>query len=110
MGAMGALTKPLKSKDAMVEVFGAIRGVVEPCAKNVLLIGRDVQQPDQTENVIKINKVLIVDYGIRNFFAMTYLLQPYNMQINSAETGEIALSHVQSSQDIDVVLMFIFFF
>jgi CheY-like chemotaxis protein len=50
-------------------------------------------------------KVLIVDDDIRNIFAMTSLLEPYNMQILSAETGRGAIETLQDSPDVDVVLM-----
>ena len=36
-------------------------------------------------------KVLIVDDDIRNIFAMTSILEPYKMQIVSAETGKAAI-------------------
>ncbi|MGH7215362.1 MAG: response regulator, partial [Tepidisphaeraceae bacterium] len=50
-------------------------------------------------------KVLVVDDDIRNIFAMTSLLEPYRMQILSAETGKAAIEILQSSADIDCVLM-----
>jgi signal transduction histidine kinase/HAMP domain-containing protein/DNA-binding response OmpR family regulator len=229
MGAMGGLTKPLKSKEALTEVFMAIRNLLEPHQKNVLLIGKDdayrnqiaeliagdgiqihtspagqealmklrdnsfavavceldlddmtaldfleevkkdphlgsipiiayvsrelskkeeahlkrlgqtmnlkearsterlldetalflhsdisklpepkraaIQKLHETEAVLKGKKVLIVDDDIRNIFAMTSLLERFEMQIVSAETGEIALAHLQSTPDIEVVLM-----
>jgi CheY-like chemotaxis protein len=229
MGAMGALTKPLKSKEALTEVFTAIRNLLEPRQKNILLIGQNeaqrnqigeliagdnvqvqsaatglealtklrdnsfavgvceldlgdmsafdlleeikkdphlgnipmiayvsrelskkeeahlkrlgqtmnlkearsverlldetalflhsdisklpepkraaIQKLHETEAVLKNKKVLIVDDDIRNIFAMTSLLERFEMQILSAETGEIALAHLQSAADIDVVLM-----
>ena len=55
--------------------------------------------------MLKNKKVLIVDDDIRNIFAMTSLLERYEMQILSAETGETALAHLQATPDIDVVLM-----
>ena len=50
-------------------------------------------------------KVLIVDDDIRNIFAMTSLLEPFGMQILSAETGRGAIALLQETSDIDVVLM-----
>ena len=55
--------------------------------------------------VLSGKKVLIVDDDIRNIFAMTSILEPHNMQIFSAETGKSAIEILQSSPDIDVVLM-----
>jgi len=50
-------------------------------------------------------KVLVVDDDIRNIFAMTSILEPHQMNILSAETGKSAIEQLQSTPDIDVVLM-----
>jgi CheY-like chemotaxis protein len=55
--------------------------------------------------VLQGKKVLIVDDDIRNIFAMTSILERYNMNILSAETGKSAIEILQSTADIDVVLM-----
>ena len=64
-----------------------------------------IQKLHETETVLKDKKILIVDDDIRNIFAMTSLLERYEMQILSAETGKTALEQLQASPDIDVVLM-----
>ncbi len=50
-------------------------------------------------------KVLLVDDDIRNIFAMTSLLERYNMEIVSAERGNTALEIMQTTPDIEIVLM-----
>ncbi|HEY0256715.1 MAG TPA: response regulator, partial [Candidatus Methylacidiphilales bacterium] len=64
-----------------------------------------IQNLYQAETVLKGKSVLIVDDDIRNIFAMTSLLERFEMQIHSAETGKIALEQLQSGADIDAVLM-----
>jgi CheY-like chemotaxis protein len=64
-----------------------------------------IQRLYQAETVLKGKKILIVDDDIRNIFAMTSLLERYEMQIFSAETGKIALEQLHSQPDIDAVLM-----
>ena len=59
----------------------------------------------QTDTVLAGKKVLIVDDDIRNIFAMTSLLERYQMQVFSAETGKAALDLLQTTPDTDVVLM-----
>jgi CheY-like chemotaxis protein len=59
----------------------------------------------RTETVLAGKKVLIVDDDIRNIFAMTSLLEPYQMNLLSAETGRGAIEMLQTTPDIDVVLM-----
>jgi CheY-like chemotaxis protein len=49
--------------------------------------------------------VLIVDDDIRNIFALTSVLERYDMQILSAETGRDAIQILKSSPQVDIVLM-----
>jgi CheY-like chemotaxis protein len=56
-------------------------------------------------SVLKGKTVLIVDDDIRNIFALTSVLERYDMVILSAETGRAAVNILQSNSDIDVVLM-----
>jgi signal transduction histidine kinase/DNA-binding response OmpR family regulator len=64
-----------------------------------------IEQLHQNHSVVQGKKVLIVDDDIRNIFAMTSILERYNMNILSAETGKSAIETLQSTPDIDVVLM-----
>ena len=49
--------------------------------------------------------VLVVDDDIRNIFALTSLLERYEMSIVSAETGRNAIELLERSRDIEIVLM-----
>jgi len=64
-----------------------------------------IQKLHETAEVLKNRKILIVDDDIRNIFAMTSLLERYEMQILSAETGKTALEQLQAAPDVDIVLM-----
>jgi CheY-like chemotaxis protein len=59
----------------------------------------------ETDTALAGRKVLIVDDDIRNIFAMTSLLERYQMQILSAETGKAALDLLDTHPETDVVLM-----
>jgi CheY-like chemotaxis protein len=50
-------------------------------------------------------KALIVDDDIRNIFALTSVLERYNMETVSAETGREAIRLLKEEPRIDVVLM-----
>jgi CheY-like chemotaxis protein len=50
-------------------------------------------------------KVLIVDDDIRNIFALTSILERYDMVTISAETGRDAIRLLQATPDVDIVLM-----
>jgi len=64
-----------------------------------------IEDLHRAETVLTDKKVLIVDDDIRNIFAMTSLLEPFKMEIASAETGKTAIETLQQTSDIDVVLM-----
>jgi CheY-like chemotaxis protein len=55
--------------------------------------------------VLSGKKVLIVDDDIRNIFAITSVLERHDMAIVPAETGRAAINILQSTPDIDIVLM-----
>ncbi|HZV33485.1 MAG TPA: response regulator, partial [Verrucomicrobiae bacterium] len=64
-----------------------------------------IQKLHQAETVLKDKTILIVDDDIRNIFAMTSLLERYQMKVLSAETGKTALDQLMAVSDIDAVLM-----
>jgi CheY-like chemotaxis protein len=64
-----------------------------------------IENLHRAETVLAHKKVLIVDDDIRNIFAMTSLLEPFQMEISSAETGKSAIETLQNNGEIDVVLM-----
>jgi CheY-like chemotaxis protein len=50
-------------------------------------------------------KALVVDDDIRNIFALTSILERYEMDVHYAENGHDALKMLNDNPDIDVVLM-----
>jgi CheY-like chemotaxis protein len=50
-------------------------------------------------------KVLIIDDDVRNIFALTSMLERYQMQIFYAENGSDGIEVLQNNPDINVVLM-----
>jgi CheY-like chemotaxis protein len=59
----------------------------------------------EDDAVLNGRRVLIVDDDVRNIFALTSVLERYNMHILSAETGRDAIQILQDTPDIDAVLM-----
>jgi CheY-like chemotaxis protein len=64
-----------------------------------------LEQLHQTDKVLAGKKVLIVDDDIRNIFALTSILEGYNMEIISSETGRGAIKILQEQPNVDIVLM-----
>jgi signal transduction histidine kinase/DNA-binding response OmpR family regulator/HAMP domain-containing protein len=56
-------------------------------------------------SVLAGKKVLIVDDDIRNIFALTSILECYDMVTVSAETGRDAINLLHAAEDVDIVLM-----
>ncbi|NDJ17316.1 response regulator [Myxacorys almedinensis] len=59
----------------------------------------------QADPILANKKVLIVDDDVRNIFALTSLLEGYQMQVEYAENGRDGLDVLQANPDIDIVLM-----
>jgi CheY-like chemotaxis protein len=59
----------------------------------------------EIEFVLNGKKVLIVDDDIRNIFALTSILERYDLVTVSAETGRDAINLLQAAPDVDIVLM-----
>ena len=57
------------------------------------------------ETVLKQVKILVVDDDMRNIFAMTSLLERYDMQVISAENGKEAIAALDRDAAIQMVLM-----
>jgi CheY-like chemotaxis protein len=50
-------------------------------------------------------KVLIIDDDVRNIFALTSMLERYQMQVVYAENGREGIALLENTPDIDIVLM-----
>ncbi|HEY2761187.1 MAG TPA: HAMP domain-containing protein [Pirellulales bacterium] len=70
----------------------------ETCRKLVL-------EGTEPAKILAGKKVLIVDDDIRNIFALTSILERYDMVTVSAENGRDAINLLQAAQDVDIVLM-----
>ncbi|MBW4470460.1 MAG: response regulator [Stenomitos rutilans HA7619-LM2] len=64
-----------------------------------------LEQLHQSDPVLAHKKVLIVDDDVRNIFALTSLLERYQMQVSYAENGVDGIAALQKHPDIDLVLM-----
>jgi CheY-like chemotaxis protein len=63
---------------------------------------RDLHRGDKS---LAGRKVLIVDDDIRNIFALTSVLEQHKMVTLAAETGRDAIKTLESTSDVEVVLM-----
>jgi HAMP domain-containing protein/signal transduction histidine kinase/CheY-like chemotaxis protein len=66
---------------------------------------RMIEDLYETPTVLAGRKVLIVDDDIRNIFALTSVLERYDMEVLAAETGRGAISTLERTPGIDIVLM-----
>jgi CheY-like chemotaxis protein/signal transduction histidine kinase len=59
----------------------------------------------QSDPVLAHKKVLIIDDDVRNIFALTSLLEQYEMEVVYAENGRDGIEVLQANPDTDAVLM-----
>ncbi|GAB4380915.1 MAG: hypothetical protein Kow00121_38200 [Elainellaceae cyanobacterium] len=71
-----------------------------PQAKRQLL-----EKLQQTDPTLSGKTVLIVDDDVRNIFALTSLLEQYDMEVLFAENGRAGLEMLQSQAHINIILM-----
>lgn len=64
-----------------------------------------LEQIQQNDSVLVGKKVLIVDDDVRNIFALTSMLERYQMQVVHAENGRDGITTLQNNPDINIVLM-----
>ncbi len=64
-----------------------------------------LQRLHGSNEVLKSRKVLVVDDDARNIFALTSLLENYEMEVLNTTSGRAAIEIVQNTPDLDIVLM-----
>jgi len=64
-----------------------------------------LEQLHRTDPLLASKKVLIIDDDVRNIFALTSVLERYEMQILYAENGKDGIKVLQHNPDVDVILM-----
>ena len=64
-----------------------------------------LQQAHKTDSVLANKTVLIVDDDFRNLFALTSILERWQMRVLRAENGREALEILERTPEIDIVLM-----
>ncbi|CAH1193543.1 Sensor histidine kinase RcsC [Paenibacillus plantiphilus] len=74
-------------------------------AENLPEGAREKLLKHQSDEMIEYKKVLVVDDDIRNIFALTTILERHNMKVIPAENGHDAISILENTSDIDIVLM-----
>ncbi|GFE70911.1 HAMP domain-containing protein [Chroococcus sp. FPU101] len=66
---------------------------------------QQLQQVQQTDQILQGKKVIVIDDDLRNIFALTSLLERYSMQVLSAENGTDGLALLRNHPDTDLILM-----
>jgi CheY-like chemotaxis protein len=66
---------------------------------------RMIERLHQTDEALAAKKVLVVDDDVRNIFALTGLLERHSMQVLAASNGREAISSLEKTPDVAIVLM-----
>ena len=92
-----------RSLHELSEITGlALHQEASPLANSDQRTSRHAKDSNQ---ILDGRKVLIVDDDMRNIFALSTVLEEYNMIIRSADNGRDAISILEDDGAIDVVLM-----
>ncbi len=57
------------------------------------------------ETVLKDRRILVVDDDVRNIYAMTSLLERFDVIVSTAENGKAAIDAIERDPEIEIVLM-----
>ncbi len=82
-----------------------VRSLNIPVSKLAEPAQKMLHEGHKPASILAGKKVLIVDDDIRNIFALTSILERYDMVTVSAETGRDAINLLQAVEDVDIVLM-----
>ncbi|NOT53596.1 MAG: response regulator [Deltaproteobacteria bacterium] len=66
---------------------------------------RIIERLHQTDSILAGKKILIVDDDVRNLFALTALLERHQIEVVTVESGVAALQALETTSDIQAVLM-----
>ena len=97
------IVKDVRSLDRLLDETALFLHRVEenlPEPKRQLL-----EQLHKKDPVLTGKKVLIIDDDMRNIFALTSLLERYDMQVLYAENGRDGIEMLKTTPDIDVALV-----
>ncbi|BAY65203.1 multi-sensor hybrid histidine kinase [Calothrix brevissima NIES-22] len=64
-----------------------------------------LEQLRNSDTILAHKKILIIDDDVRNIFAITSLLESYQMQVIFAENGRDGIAILQANSDVNAVLM-----
>jgi CheY-like chemotaxis protein len=64
-----------------------------------------IEQLHNSNDVLRQQKVLVVDDDARNIFALTTVLENYEMEVVSVTNGREAIETIQNSPGLKIVLM-----
>jgi HAMP domain-containing protein/signal transduction histidine kinase/CheY-like chemotaxis protein len=64
-----------------------------------------LEQLHRTDPLLAGKKVLIIDDDVRNIFALTSVLERYEMQVLYAENGKDGIKVLQHNPDVNIILM-----
>ena len=104
-GAASYLVKPVK-KEALQHLVASLPATpLRSTTAGIEAVVAGSAPTPQQDPVLAGKKVLIVDDDVRNLFALTSALEPYQLEVIAAESGTRGLAVLQETPDIAAVLM-----
>jgi CheY-like chemotaxis protein/CHASE3 domain sensor protein len=105
--ANAMVVKASKSTDRLIDEVNLFLNKIGKSADQQASTGRMAVSPITLRGgeALKGKKILVVDDDMRNVFALTSVLESYDINVEIAEDGQQAIDKLQAVADIDLVLM-----
>jgi len=104
--ANAMVVKTSKSSDRLIdEVNLFLNKISEANSKASFIPNAKAKVMNKGKDALKGKKVLVVDDDMRNIFALSSALESYDFVVEIANDGEEAITKLEQTPDIDIVLM-----
>ncbi|HEY4198144.1 MAG TPA: response regulator, partial [Mucilaginibacter sp.] len=104
--ANAMVVKTSKSSDRLIDEVNLFLNKITEVGKRPAIIGSPADKAiNKGIDALKGKKVLVVDDDARNIFALSSALQGYDLLVETANDGEEAITKLEATDDIDIVLM-----
>jgi CheY-like chemotaxis protein len=104
--ANAMVVKTSKSSDRLIdEVNLFLNKISEANSKASFIPNAKAKVMNKGKDALKGKKVLVVDDDMRNIFALSSALESYDFVVEIANDGEEAITKLEQTPDVDIVLM-----
>lgn len=98
-------SKVLQPVGSLAENYGAVESIEAELVTDHEYMTESFEEIDDSKELLKGKKILVVDDDMRNIFAITTALEVHEVEVVFAENGREGIETLQRHPDIDLILM-----